>query len=273
MDSWGVLRGCIAELSAQACAGACHRGRRHSRLGAVPASTPCRQRLPARAALLTTAAPGKLSCRSTGRRRQWLCCRWAPACPPSCTVQPMAPICVLPCRCMPDARRGHGSLRPCRLHVPWHQPIAEPEAGARLCAGNDLARVLNWGARASAFAGRPLTAVLHDIEHATVALLDRCSAPALPTTQPTRAACIRQARRVKARSSSCQARQAHQCQSPEQAGGTAGGQAQLLQALAVRRWNVEIREDAQPALRALPRPHKRQASAELKQPAVRLRCP
>ena len=42
-----------------------------------------------------------------------------------------------------------------------------------LLAGNDLARVLNWGSGASAFAHRSLGAILHDVEHATVSLLDR----------------------------------------------------------------------------------------------------
>ena len=42
-----------------------------------------------------------------------------------------------------------------------------------LHAGNDLARVLNWGPGAGAFAHRSLAAILHDVEHATVALLDR----------------------------------------------------------------------------------------------------
>ncbi len=40
-------------------------------------------------------------------------------------------------------------------------------------AGNDLARCLNWGAGLGALRERGLPAVLADIEHATVALLDR----------------------------------------------------------------------------------------------------
>jgi hypothetical protein len=40
-------------------------------------------------------------------------------------------------------------------------------------AGNDLARCLNWGGGLGALREKGLPAVLHDIEHATVALLDR----------------------------------------------------------------------------------------------------
>lgn len=40
-------------------------------------------------------------------------------------------------------------------------------------AGNDLARCLNWGGGLYALREKGLPAVLHDIEHATVALLDR----------------------------------------------------------------------------------------------------
>lgn len=42
-----------------------------------------------------------------------------------------------------------------------------------LGTGNDLARCLNWGAGLGAFHSRGISAVLQDVEHSTVALLDR----------------------------------------------------------------------------------------------------
>ena len=44
---------------------------------------------------------------------------------------------------------------------------------ARAAAGNDLARCLNWGGGLYVLRDRGLPAMLHDIEHATVSLLDR----------------------------------------------------------------------------------------------------
>ena len=47
-----------------------------------------------------------------------------------------------------------------------------------------MARCLGWGATA-AFSHRSLSSTLHDVEHATIALLDRCPNPPhklLPTT-------------------------------------------------------------------------------------------
>lgn len=40
-------------------------------------------------------------------------------------------------------------------------------------AGNDLARCLNWGGGLYVLRDRGLPAMLHDVEHATVSLLDR----------------------------------------------------------------------------------------------------
>ena len=42
-----------------------------------------------------------------------------------------------------------------------------------LAAGNDLARCLNWGGGLYVLRDRGLPAMLHDVEHATVSLLDR----------------------------------------------------------------------------------------------------
>lgn len=42
-----------------------------------------------------------------------------------------------------------------------------------LRAGNDLARCLNWGGGLYVLRDRGLPAMLHDVEHATVSLLDR----------------------------------------------------------------------------------------------------
>jgi diacylglycerol kinase (ATP) len=41
------------------------------------------------------------------------------------------------------------------------------------CAGNDLARCLNWGGGLYVLRDRGLPATLHDVEHAAVSLLDR----------------------------------------------------------------------------------------------------
>ena len=43
----------------------------------------------------------------------------------------------------------------------------------RPAAGNDLARCLNWGGGLYVLRDRGLPAMLHDVEHATVSLLDR----------------------------------------------------------------------------------------------------
>ena len=51
----------------------------------------------------------------------------------------------------------------CGRHAKWR----------RARAGNDLARCLNWGGGLYVLRDRGLPAMLHDVEHATVSLLDR----------------------------------------------------------------------------------------------------
>ena len=56
-----------------------------------------------------------------------------------------------------------------------------------MTAGNDLARCLNWGGGLYTIKQRGLAAVLHDVEHAIVALLDRwnvCIDAAPPPASP-----------------------------------------------------------------------------------------
>ena len=56
----------------------------------------------------------------------------------------------------------------------WHPTRGTQALTRRECdVGNDLARCLNWGGGLYVLRDRGLPAMLHDVEHATVSLLDR----------------------------------------------------------------------------------------------------
>ncbi|KAK9785856.1 hypothetical protein WJX73_007544 [Symbiochloris irregularis] len=71
---------------------------------------------------------------------------------------------------------------PAELPEHWTPP---PVAVLPLGTGNDLARCLNWGGSA-AFSHRSLSTTLHDVEHATIALLDRWKVSIEPQPVPQR---------------------------------------------------------------------------------------
>ena len=65
----------------------------------------------------------------------------------------------------------------------------------RLRAGNDLARCLNWGGGLYVLRDRGLPAMLHDVEHATVSLLDRWDVK-IARAQPELSAAAQQIQRM-----------------------------------------------------------------------------
>ena len=63
-------------------------------------------------------------------------------------------------------------------------------------AGNDLARCLNWGGGLYVLRDRGLPAMLHDVEHATVSLLDRWDVRIARAPQPELSSAAQQIQRM-----------------------------------------------------------------------------